>query len=237
MLRCILVDDEPLARERLRALLAEATTEVEVVGEAEAGRAALALIQELHPDVVFLDVSMPGLDGFDVAELIIPPRPFIVFVTAHGEHALRAFDVQALDYLTKPVRAARLNRTLEHIAQIARPAETARSAMTRIAVHQQRRLRVVPIESVRWFETRDRLVYAQLADGAFPIDHTLDELESRLDRAMFLRIHRSYIVNAADVRELSPWFAGGAMVRLADGSQLPVARRRIREVKNLLGVR
>ena len=113
MIRCITVEDEPLARARLRMLLADAAEPVEVAAEASSGREALELVQRLRPDLVFLDVSMPGLDGFDVAELMTPHRPLIVFVTAHDEHALRAFDVQAIGYLTKPVRPAALERTLQ----------------------------------------------------------------------------------------------------------------------------
>lgn len=237
MLRCILVDDEPLARERLRALLSEAAVAVEIVGEAADGHDALALIERMRPDVVFLDISMPGLDGFDVAELVAPPRPFIVFVTAHDEHALRAFEAQGIDYLTKPVRAARLGRTLERIVEIGTRSIPPKPMMMRLAVQHHRRLRVVPIETVRWFQTRDRVVYARLDDGEFAIDHSLDELESRLDPERFIRTHRSTIVNAAHVRELVPWFAGGAIIRTTDGAELPVARRRVRAVKELLGAR
>jgi two-component system LytT family response regulator len=263
MIRCITVDDEPLARARLRMLLADAAEPVEVAAEASSGREALELVQRLRPDLVFLDVSMPGLDGFDVAELMTPHRPLIVFVTAHDEHALRAFDVQAIGYLTKPVRAAALERTLRQARRFIDAAGSAgndaigssRNAteesdddagnhqspnpniapLARIAVHHQRRLRIVPVEAIRWLESRDRIVYARLADGEHSIDFTLDELEARLDPASFLRIHRSYIVNTREIRELVPWFAGAAVVRLDDGTQLPVARRRIRAVRQVLG--
>lgn len=241
MIRCIIVDDEPLARTRLRTLLAAAGETVEVLAEASSGREALELVEKLRPDLLLLDVSMPGLDGFDVAELMGPDRPLIVFVTAHDEHALRAFDVHAVGYLTKPVRAAMLERTLRHVrgfvdARRADP-EPAGAPMTRLAVHQRRRLRIVPVESIRWLEARDRQVFARLDDGEYPIDFTLDELETRLDATMFLRIHRSFIVNVSEVRELLPWFAGAAAIRLGDGTQLPVARRRVRAVRGLLGAR
>ncbi|MEO1480453.1 MAG: response regulator, partial [Bacteroidota bacterium] len=116
MLRAVLVDDEPLARTRMRMLLAEAEQEVEVIGEAGSGREAVPLIYETKPDVLFLDIQMPVLDGFDVLDLLAPPRPHVVFVTAYDEFALRAFEVHALDYLTKPVRAERLARSLSRVA-------------------------------------------------------------------------------------------------------------------------
>ncbi|HVK37070.1 MAG TPA: response regulator [Candidatus Kapabacteria bacterium] len=241
MIRCITVDDEPLARARLRMLLADAAEPVEVAAEASSGREALELVQRLRPDLVFLDVSMPGLDGFDVAELMTPHRPLIVFVTAHDEHALRAFDVQAIGYLTKPVRPAALERTLQQAKRFidaageTGPTDAKGVPLARIAVHQGRRLRIVPVEAIRWLESRDRVVYARLDDGEHAIDFTLDELEVRLDPAAFLRIHRSYIVSTRAIRELVPWFAGAAVVRLDDGTQLPVARRRIRVVRGVLG--
>lgn len=241
MIRCITVDDEPLARARLRMLLADAAEPVEVAAEASSGREALELVQRLRPDLVFLDVSMPGLDGFDVAELMTPHRPLIVFVTAHDEHALRAFDVQAIGYLTKPVRPAALERTLQQAKRFidaggeTGPTDAKVVPLARIAVHQGRRLRIVPVEAIRWLESRDRVVYARLDDGEHAIDFTLDELEARLDSAAFLRIHRSYIVSTHAIRELVPWFAGAAVVRLDDGTQLPVARRRIRAVREVLG--
>ena len=245
-LRCILVDDEPPARERLRALLAEAAVPVDVVGEAGSGQEAVPLIHALRPDAVFLDVQMPVLDGFDVVDLIAPPRPHVVFVTAYDQYALRAFDVHALDYLTKPVRLQRLNDTLARLhdttrrpqdeaALAALRRDRAHEPLRRLTVYRGNRLRIVPLDEVRWIEADDRLVFVHLRDGRYPTDFTLDELEARLDAATFLRIHRSYLVNAACARELVPWFAGTFRLVLDDGHQLPVARRRVRAVKRRLG--
>ncbi|NND70393.1 MAG: response regulator, partial [Rhodothermales bacterium] len=114
-MRCLIVDDEPLARARLSALLQETQRPVEIVGEFGSARDALPAIHEQNPDVVFVDVQMPVLDGFDLVDLIVPPRPPIVFVTAYDEYAIKAFEVQAIDYLTKPVRLERLNRSLDRI--------------------------------------------------------------------------------------------------------------------------
>ena len=246
-LRCVLVDDEPLARERLRTLLAETATTVEVVGEAGSGHEAVPLIHRTRPDVVFLDVQMPVLDGFDVVDLLAPPRPAIVFVTAYDAYALRAFEVHALDYLTKPVRLARLERALQWVTQQTASAQAAMEALLRerqaqplrrLTVQRGRRLRVVDLDEVRWIAAEDKLVHVHLKDGtACPIDYTLDALENRLDPAHFIRIHRSHLVNAAAVRELIPWFSGTYHLELDNGHRLPVARRRVQAVKQWLGGR
>jgi two-component system LytT family response regulator len=245
MIRCIIVDDEPLARERLGMLLREAGGDLEIVAEARDGAEAIALASELRPDLLFLDVQMPGLDGFDVVDLLPSPRPMVVFVTAYDHHALRAFEVHALDYLTKPVRLARLKGTLERLAG---PGERSRSEsafaaltasrsegrLARLTVHAGRRLRVLSLERVRRIEARERMVIVHHDGEAHHTDFTLDELERRLDPARFIRIHRAHIVNVAAVRELIPWFAGSTMLVLDDGTKLPVARRRVREVRGML---
>lgn len=247
MIRCVLVDDEPPARERLRHLLGKTSVLVEIVGEAGSGGEAVPLIHERKPDVVFLDVQMPVMDGFDVVDLLSLPRPSIVFVTAYDQYALRAFEVHALDYLTKPVRIERLNRTLERLAQ-QRPAATDRSAagiealrrgrpLHRLTVHVGPRLRVAQLSEIHWIEADEKTVFAHLKEGRFRTDFTLDHLEARLDPDRFIRIHRSYLINTGVVRELLPWFAGGYEVKLADGSQLPVARRRVHALKQILGTR
>jgi two-component system LytT family response regulator len=246
-IRAIIVDDEPLARARLRRLIADSGIEVEIAAEASNGEEAVALVESLHPELLFLDIQMPGLDGFDVVGLLRRPRPHVVFVTAYDQHALRAFEVHALDYLTKPVRLERLKDTLARVVPgadrsrrrehdiDAMLAERPRQPLARLALHVGRRLRVVSTSEIRWIEARDKLVFVHLAGGEHPVEFTLDELESRLDDASFLRVHRSAIVNVALVRELLPWFAGTYMVKLDDGTQLPVARRRVREVRRVLG--
>ena len=245
-LEAIVVDDEGLARDRLRSLLHRADVAVEVVGEASSGRQAVPLIHDVRPHLVFLDIQMPGLDGFDVVDLIAPPRPHIIFVTAFDAYALRAFEVHALDYLTKPVSLERLNGSLQRIASLLAqqlPAtdldrlETARQAepLRRLTLQIGRRLRVTEPGEVRYFEARDKLVFVHLFDGkAYPTHFTLQTLEDRLDKDQFLRIHRAFLVNVRTIRELAPWFSGTFQIRLDDGTQLPVSRRRARAVKEVL---
>ncbi len=246
MLRCILVDDEQLARERFRALLAKAEADVEIVGEAENGKQAVPMIYELKPDLVFLDIQMPGLTGFEVLDLLAAPRPYIVFVTAYDDYALKAFEVHALDYLTKPVKLERLVRTLDYLNDLhareqhhekiesLRESRTA-EPLSRLTVHIGQRLRVVGLNEIKRIEAEDKLVYVYLADGKFRTDFTLDELEARLSPKEFVRIHRAHLVRLDAVRELVPWFNGTYCVRLDDGVQLPVARRRSATVKGLFG--
>ena len=205
MLRAVLVDDEPLARQRLLTLLEETGQAVEVVGEAADGKSAVPLIHELRPDVVFLDVQMPVLSGFDVLDLLANPKPYIVFVTAYDEYALRAFEVHALDYLTKPVRRERLQKSLQRIAQfidlrqpdhgleaLQRACHTV--PLQRIALQAGRRLKVVPLTDVHFVEAEDKLVFVHLADSRRLTDFTLKDLERRLDPSCFARIHRAYII-------------------------------------------
>ncbi|MEL6610888.1 MAG: LytTR family DNA-binding domain-containing protein [Bacteroidota bacterium] len=246
MLRVVLVDDEPLARTRMRMLLAEAEQDVEVIGEAGSGREAVPLIHEARPDVLFLDIQMPVLDGFDVLDLLAPPRPHVVFVTAYDEFALRAFEVHALDYLTKPVRAERLARSLSRVAAMVAAgtpdaaldgfqATRARAPVHRLTLRAGRSLRVAEVAEVLAFEAREKLVFARHAGRDYPVDFTIQELETRLPAERFVRVHRAVIVNVEAMRELLPWFSGTYRLRLKDGTEVPVSRRRVRTLKARLG--
>ncbi len=246
MLRSVIVDDEPLARDRLLQLLQQCNTPVECVGEAGSGKEAVPLIHATRPDVVFLDIQMPVLDGFDVLDLLASPRPFIVFVTAFDEYAIRAFEVHALDYLTKPVRRERLAACLERLSTMqaaqeqatriqALQQERASRPLERISIHVGRRLRILGLDEIRRIESKDKLVFVHIADGCYPTDFTLDTLESRLARDRFIRLHRSHIVNIVSIRELHLSETGKHYVRLRDGSQLPIARRRLKDVIDALG--
>ena len=246
--RCLLVDDEPLARERLRALLDEADAAVEIVAEAEGGREAVSLLHEHEPDVVFLDVQMPVLDGFDVVDLLpssSTDRPHIVFVTAYDEYALQAFEVHALDYVTKPVRLDRLNTTLDRVREAlseeggqekidALRASRQDQPLKRLTVHIGKRLRVVPLDEVRWIGAEEGFVFVHTRDGRYRTDFTLGELEERLPPEDFIRTHRSTIVNLDAAYEFVPEPAGTAVLRLRDGTEVKVARRRTEEVKAAL---
>jgi len=248
-IRAAIVDDEPLARERIRALLA-GHADVEVAGECGDGFAAVAALDGLRPDAVFLDVQMPGLDGFEVlgaAEHV----PAVVFVTAYDEHALRAFDAHAVDYLLKPIDPRRFEVALARLRErLGRGAEAAadlralaadlaryRGWSTRLAVRVDRRIDLVPVADIDWIEAAGNYVCLHIGGpgGAQHImRETLKSLEGRLDPACFARIHRSAIVNLDRVAHLEPIEHGEYLVTLRDGRTLYATRSFSRRLRGLL---
>ena len=235
-LRVLIVDDEPLARRRVRGLLAGAR-DVEVVGECAGGRAAVAAIREAAPDVVFLDVQMPELDGFGVlAEVGAARAPAVVFVTAHDEHALRAFEVHALDYLLKPFRRERFEEALRRaraaaargapdarLAALLEDRERARRRAERLLVRDGGRVTFVRVASIDWLEAAGNYVKLHAGGAEHLVRETLTALEARLDPERFARIHRSLIVNLDRVAEVLPGRNDGVVV-LAGGTRLPLSR-------------
>lgn len=250
-IKALVVDDEPLAREELSYLLAE-TGRVEVAGTAANGEEALAAAAALRPDCVFLDVQMPGLDGFAVAAHLaeLPHPPAVVFVTAYDEYALRAFEVHAMDYLLKPVDTRRLARSVQRVAQLLQhPAQAAErlegflarvkgSAVRRLPLEKDGRVRLVPPEQVYLAYSIEHGSRVRLDDGDFETRFTLQELESRLAAGPFVRVHRQYLVNLERVREFVPWFNGTASLVMGDRqrSQVPVSRTRLAAVRRHLGI-
>jgi two-component system LytT family response regulator len=246
-IRALIVDDERLARARLRALLGEVARDVEVVGECAAGDDAVAAVGALSPQLVLLDVQMPGLDGFDVVRAVGARRmPAVVFVTAFDQYALKAFDVHAVDYLLKPVLAERLAEALERVrarlggagAPSAPPDDgparrlealleqlAHRDAyLERVVVRVQERFLVIRTADVDWLEGADNYVRIHAARRAYLLRGTLAGMEERLDPRRFLRIHRSTIINLDRVREFQLWFQGEYVVTLTDGTRLNVSR-------------
>jgi two-component system, LytTR family, response regulator len=252
-MRCVIADDEPLARERLRELIVEADPESVVVGEAGSGREAVALSKDLRPDAIFLDIHMPDLDGFDVVDLLAEGvGPAIVFVTADDGRSLDAFAVAAVDYLTKPVRLERLRRTLVRLRRqvearksfSARGPAASEHVLRRLKVTRGDRQMVVSLSDVVRFEADRGTAIVHLKQAAQrPGDQvavartemTLDWLEAHVPSGSFLRAHRSHLVNADVISEVVPWFAGSVKLGLSDGSQVPVSRRRVAAVMAQLG--
>jgi two-component system LytT family response regulator len=233
-LRAVLVDDEPPAREKLARMLAPHEG-IRVVGEAGDGPAAVALIEDARPDLVFLDIQMPGLNGFDVIEALdLTVLPRVIFVTAHDEHALRAFEVRALDYLLKPVDAERLDEAVARVLEPDRLVPDARSVLDalpaarrpleRFLVRLRGRMILVPARDVDWIGAAGNYVELHGAGDVHLVRGTLQELEQRLPES-FVRIHRSSIVNLDRVRELHPWSHGDRLVVLDDGTELRLSRR------------
>ena len=238
-LKALIVDDEHLARQQLRRVHGDVPG-VRVAGECESGEEAVNAIVEVEPDVVFLDVQMPVLDGFDVIEAVGAERmPPVVFVTAHEEHALRAFRAHALDYLLKPVdpddvrsaidrvrRGLSRNASLSDLRLTALLDERARAEryLKRFIVRNDGRLFVVPADRVDWIEADDNDVILHVGRETHRLRGTLAALATRLDPARFARIHRSTIVNVERVREVQPWFRGESVLLLSDGTRLSVGR-------------
>jgi len=244
--RTLIVDDEPAARRRLALMLAD--LDVEVVGEAADGVEALRMVAERRPDLVLLDVAMPEVDGFDVVRHLPKPRPLIVFQTAYDEHALEAFDHEALDYVVKPVTLERLGRAVERARR--RLAEAERRdpspqalrevaarlpapAKPRLLVRSGRGHRLLPLAEIARFSARDGLVYAHGVDGRHLADYTLGELEERT-AGRFVRVSRSALVNLEHVEGIVSNGDGSATLTLSAGAAVRVSRRRSAEVRQAL---
>jgi two-component system, LytTR family, response regulator len=240
-LRVLIVDDEELARQRLQRLLAR-EDDVEVVGEASDGVQAVESIRALAPDLVFLDVQMPEVDGFGVLERLRPQRPpAVVFVTAHDDYALRAFEVHAVDYLRKPFDAMRFKEAFARARDRLAGAEVEERARKldallaqveaqpprsreRLMVRSDGRLYFVRIDDIDWIEAAGNYVKLHVGRDTHLMRETMAGIEKLLDPSRFLRIHRSAIVNLDRVREMQPWFSGEYTVILRDGTQLRLSR-------------
>jgi two-component system LytT family response regulator len=240
MIRTLIVDDEPLARERLRGLLAE-EPEVEIVAECGDGCQAVLAIEELKPDLVFLDVQVPNLDGFHILERVGPDRiPAVVFVTAYDQYALRAFDVRAVDYILKPFGRERFQKALEKArAQITREKSSDLSGqlvallekmrppqvrfLKRVMIKESGRLFLLSTADIDWVEASGNYVRLHVGATSHLLRETMNRLEGRLDPERFLRIHRCTIVNIERIKELQPWFHGDHIVILRDDRQLTMS--------------
>lgn len=256
-LRAIVVDDEPAARRGVRLLL-ERDAEIEIVGEAATGTEAAALMRRERPDLAFLDVQMPGGTGFDALREVAPAeRPVVVFVTAYDEHALRAFEVHAVDYLLKPfddarfaaalarvkdeVRRrrgdrvnARLTRLLELLQHSVLPATPAAAPAERILIKSSGEIFFLKSGEIDWIEAEGDYMKFHAAGRAHLMRETMARLEARLDPARFVRIHRSTIVNIDRVQKLSPTFGGEYAVMLRDGTRLKLSRGYHERIARLL---
>jgi len=251
-LRSYLVDDEPLALKRLSRLL-DATGRVRVVGSATDPEAALAYLSAHEVDVLFLDIQMPGMTGFELLARLPAPPP-VVFTTAYDRYAVKAFEVNSIDYLLKPVEKPRLAATLDKLERLrggpARPElrtviEEVAAALRagpafpdRIASRSGERVQLVELARVTHFFARDKLTFAASAGKDYVVDATIAELETRLDPRTFVRIHRATLLNLDWVQEVHAWFGGRLMVRLKDDkrTELEVARDRARAFKERLAL-
>ncbi len=246
-IRAIIVDDEDLARRRLRKLLKKYEAELEIVDEARNGEEAVERIDALHPDVIFLDVQMPGFDGFEVVRRL-RSKPHIVFATAYDEFALKAFEENTVDYLLKPIEQRRLDKAIDKLRQLfdrqaLRFDENVERLLSRLAAAPLKRLQIsvgdkivlVDTADVVYFEANNKYTFLHTTDQKYIVDLTLTELESKLDTTEFVRIHRSTIVNLKHMLELVKWFGGKYKMRLKDKNrtELVVSRGYVDRIHRL----
>jgi two-component system LytT family response regulator/two-component system response regulator LytT len=249
-MKAIVVDDEQLAREELCYMLEQMG--IEIIAQAGNGLEAVGLVERLGPDVVFLDVQMPGLTGFEVAHRLIQngASPNIVFVTAFDRHAIEAFEVNAVDYVLKPVESARLERAVERarqrVSQVPLNDQVERIVQL-MADRQSKRERVAVKVGERFLLVQaDEIIYASLTDDSINIVtsqlagtsnfRTLDELQARLDPSVFWRVHRSHLVNINKVKEIVPWFSRNYILRMKDAkaTEIPVSRSQTKRLREYL---
>jgi two-component system LytT family response regulator len=242
-LRAMIVDDEELARTLLKELLVP-HKEIQVVAECGNGFDAVKRFSDVNPDLIFLDVQMPKLDGFEVLELI-DSDVAVIFVTAYDAHAMRAFDVYAVDYLLKPVNPERFEAALERVklrVNQARPAASELRAaarvpggyLERLVIKDGARIHILPLAKVEYLKAQDDYVEVHSEGKAFLKQQTLASLEASLDPAQFVRIHRSYLLNIEKLARLEPYGRDSKVAILKDGTQLPVSQSGLARLSKLL---
>lgn len=251
-IRVLIVDDEPLARRGIRQLLAS-ETDFEIAGEAANGREALAALEACAPDLIFLDIQMPLVDGFAFIEKIDARiLPEIVFVTAYDEHAIRAFETGAIDYVLKPVNAERFEKTLERVRRRILSGEdkalenklaaliknikpsVEENYLERIAVKERERIRFLNVEKINWISSQGNYIEVHTEREKFLLRETMDGIEQKLNPHEFLRIRRSVIVRVEKIRELQTLFNGEYLVILNDATELASSRRYRKNLDALL---
>lgn len=250
-IRVLIVDDEPLARRKLRRFL-NAESAFEIIGECADGSRAVAAIEEQKPDLLFLDMQMPEMNGLDVVQAVGPQRmPLVVFVTAHDQYAVKAFEVNALDYLLKPVSrerfqsaVARARTQLDHgpsndvgqrLHALLQRLQSGPEFSRRLMVKSEGRVIFLSIDEIDWIESAHNYLVLHVGKKNHLIRETMDSLEARLDPEHFVRIHRSTMVNIERIQEMHPWVRGEHAVLLRDGTRLTLSRSYYERLRQRLG--
>jgi two-component system LytT family response regulator len=240
-MKALIVDDERLARKELMKLLEEHPL-IEVVGEAMNAEEAINMVNELNPDLLFLDIQMPGKTGFQLLEEL-DAVPFVVFTTAYDEFALKAFEVNALDYLLKPIQAERLSETVSKILDKERSkSSAARNADKKLGLNDQvfvkdgDRCWFVGLNNVRMFESDGNYIKVYFDNNRPMIHKSLNALDEKLDERAFFRASRKHIINLSWVEGIEQWFNGGLMVKLKGGDKVEVSRRQAAKFKDMMSL-
>lgn len=245
MLRAYIVDDEPLARDELKYLL-NRNRQVEIVGESDCVEDALADIAWLKPNVVFLDIELEEENGLHLARKLaeINPAPAIVFATAYDEYALQAFDANAVDYILKPFSEERLMKALEKISKLknndehvdlSSPAPSKVGCKGKIPVLVDDKIILLNDEEILYLESSEGKCLIKMMEQFYKVSDALIVLEKKLNKEQFIRVHRSFIVNADHIKEIEPWFNSTYNLIMKDGSKVPVSRTYIKELRQLIG--
>lgn len=242
-MKALLIDDERLARNELRRLLA-AHKDIEIAGEAVDVEDALEKISALRPDLLFLDVQMPGADGFSLLERLEPPLPLVVFTTAYDEFAVKAFEFNALDYLLKPVDPSRLGASLEKLRLRGGPVpdggelapRTRLSLEDKVFVREGDQCWFVPVKNIRLLESEGNYTRVHFDDCKPQLFRSLTAMEERLDPKNFFRANRKQVINLAWVEGIEPWFSGGLLVRLKGGLKVELSRRQAQDFRERMSL-
>lgn len=236
-MRALIVEDSRLARQELKHLL-KGFPEVEILGEAANAEEAIKRIQELQPDLLFLDIQMPGKDGFQLLEEL-DSAPHVIFTTAYDQYALKAFDYNALDYLQKPIEKDRLAAAIEKVSASSETTSTAPeenkplSLSSQVFVKDGDHCWFVKLADIRLFEIDGNYTRIHFSDQRPMIPKTLNQLETRLDPCVFFRANRQQIVNLKAIQNIEPWFSGGLKLSLGDGEEVVISRRQATKFKEL----
>lgn len=242
-MKALLVDDERLARNELRRLLA-VHADIEIIGEAVDVEDALGKIDSLRPELIFLDVQMPGADGFSLLERLEPPLPLVIFTTAYDEFAVKAFEFNALDYLLKPVDPNRLVAALEKLRHRGSnaPFEEGAAPVHRLSledkvfVREGDRCWFVPVKNIRLLESEGNYTRVHFDDNKPQLFRSLTAMEERLDPKHFFRANRKQVINLAWVEGIEPWFSGGLLVRLKGGLKVELSRRQAQDFRERMSL-
>jgi two-component system LytT family response regulator len=246
MIRALLIDDEPLSREIIKTYLRK-FDDMEVVGECNDGFEGVKAIQQHSPDLIFLDIQMPKINGFEMLELIDQP-PAVIFTTAFDEFAIRAFETSAVDYLLKPFSEERFMKAIEKLREklsAASPTETSKlletasaspSQHNRVVVKTGNKVKIIPIQDVHYMEADDDYVKIVTTEGSYLKNKTMQHYENTLDPLLFVRVHRSYIIQVNQITRIDPYQKETHMAVLRDGKQIPVSKTGYSKLKSILGI-
>ncbi|MBS1662560.1 MAG: LytTR family transcriptional regulator DNA-binding domain-containing protein [Bacteroidetes bacterium] len=248
MIKTIIIDDEPLARMIVKEYLQSYSSEIEIVAECSDGFEGIKAIQQHHPDLIFLDIQMPKINGFEMLELVETP-PAVIFTTAFDEYAIKAFENHAVDYLLKPFNKERFDKSLRkwidnrpaiptttNTEALLETAAESPSQQQRIVVKTGGKIKIIPIEDIHYLEAADDYVKIHTHGGAFLKNRTMSYFEKNLDPNQFVRTHRSYILNIQQVTRIDPYEKDSHLCILQSGAQVPVSKAGYVKLKSVLGL-